>query len=191
MIVSYDDEFTREYLKSYQIDELVGFNRIEDWSGISNEVFLPGYIEKPFPPNEYFNMMMEYTKPGYIIYLDDDDKFSSPDSLSKIISRISNERQMLLWRVQFPGYLIPDNQHFGQTPVCCQIASSGFTLHSSYIKHAQWDGYNYSDFRTALSLFLHIPQKGFINEVITALQSITGSGLINNLPIQNRIENEI
>lgn len=105
LIVSYDDEFTREYLKSYQIDELVGFNRIEDWSGISNEVFLPGYIEKPFPPNEYFNMMMEYTKPGYIIYLDDDDKFSSPDSLSKIISRISNERQMLLWRVQIPRIL--------------------------------------------------------------------------------------
>jgi hypothetical protein len=191
LIVSYDDELTKDYLKDYQVDALVEFNRLEDWSSIAREVFLPGYMEKPFPPNEYFNKMMKYTKPGYILYLDDDNKFSSTDSLSKIVSKITSERQMLLWRVQFPGYLIPDNQHFGQVPECCQIDTAGFTFHTNYIKHAQWDGYNYSDFRTALSLFLHIPQKVFINEVLIELQKTPGSGLRNDLPTENLATNEI
>ncbi len=182
LIVSYDDLPTKEYVEKYPIDVLVEFKRIEDWSVIAKETFIPGYIEKPFPPNEYFNKMMEYTEPGYIIKLDDDNRFSSPDSLCRIVSKISNERQMLLWRVQFPGYVVPDNQHFGRPPRCCQIDTAGFAFHTNYIKYALWDGSNYSDFRTALSLFLRIPQKVYINEILTALQYAPGSGLRKDCP---------
>lgn len=191
LIVSYDDEPTREYLNNYDTDAQVGFERIEDWSAISSEVFLPGYIEKPFPPNEYFNRMMEQTKPGYIIKLDDDNKFSSPESLAKIVEKIEGTRQMLLWRVQFPGYLIPDNQHFGKPPHCCQMDTACFTFHTDYIKFAQWDGYNYGDFRVAMCLFLHIPHKTYINEALIALQQAPGSGLRNDISSSNTTNDEV
>lgn len=191
LIVSYDDKSTKDYLSNYEMDALIGFERIEDWSGINGEVFLPGYPEKPFTPNEYFNRMMEQTSPGYIIKLDDDNKFSSPDSLTRIVERIENKRQMLLWRVQFPGYLIPDNQHFGKVPHCCQMDTACFAFHTDYIKFAQWDGYNYSDFRVAMCLFLHIPKKTYINEVLIALQNTPGSGSRNDLPNAKSICDEI
>lgn len=191
LIVSFDDDVTREYLEQYEVDSLVRLYRTEDWSAIESEVFLPGYIEKPFPPNEYFNEMMEHTQPGFIIKLDDDNKFSSPESLSKIVDKIEHERQMLLWRVQFPGYLIPDNQHFGEPPQCCQVDTACFAFHTNYIRHAGWDGYMYSDFRVAMCLFLHIPKKTFINDVLISLQDKPGSGLRNDLPTPNTIIDEL
>lgn len=182
LIVSYDEEETKDYLNEYDIDVRVPFERCEDWSVISSEVFLPGYPEKPFPPNEYFNRMMEQTQPGYIIKLDDDNKFSSPGSLSRIVEKISGKNQMLLWRVQFPGYVIPDNQHFGKTPHCCQMDTACFAFHTDYIRQAGWDGYMYCDYRVAMCLFLHIPKKVFINEVLISLQDKPGSGQRIDLP---------
>ncbi len=190
LIVSYDDEPTKTYLQNYDIDALVQFDRCIDWSTISGEVFLPGFPEKPFPSNKYFNRMMEHTLPGYIIKLDDDNKFSSPESLSKIVDKINACNQMILWRVQFPGYVIPDNQHFGKTPHCCQIDTACFAFHTDYIRFAGWDGYNYGDFRVAMCLFLHIPKKVFINEALISLQGTPGSGSRNDLPISNSTSNE-
>ena len=191
LIISYDDEMTKEYISQYKTDAFVGFERNEDWSRISSEAFVPGHISKPFPPNEYFNRMMEHTHPGYIIMLDDDNKFSSANSLQKIIEHITNKQQMLFWRVLFPGYLIPDNQHFGNPPHCCQIDTAGFAFHTDYIKYAQWDKFSLGDYRTAVSLSLRIPQKIYINEVLTALQQVPGSGLRNDLPISKTTSNEV
>jgi glycosyltransferase involved in cell wall biosynthesis len=191
LIVSYDDETTKGYLQEYEIDALVPFQRFEDWSFIENIAFLPGYLEKPFPPNEYFNRMMEHTQPGYIIKLDDDNKFTSSGTLSKIAEKINATDQMILWRVQFPGYVIPDNQHFGTTPHCCQIDTACFAFHTDYIRFAGWDGYMYSDFRVAMCLFLHIPQKVYINEALVALQDKPGNGLRNDLSISNKPHYEI
>ena len=188
LIVSYDDETTKEYVKGYNIDALVGFDRLEDWSKIPPENFHPGYSEKAFPPNGYFNKMMGHTKPGYILYLDDDNLLSSPKSLEEIAGRITGSRQMLLWRVQFPGYLVPDNYHFRHIPGPCQVDTAGFAFHTDYIKHAIWDGYNYSDFRTALNLFLHIPEKVWINEPLICTHHEAGKGNRKDLRIN---KNEI
>lgn len=186
LIVSYDDEPTKAYLQDYEVDKLVAVEGCNDWSKISSEVFLPGFIEKPFPPNEYFNPLMEHVLSGYVIYLDDDDKFMRTDSLSKIVDKIENERQMLFWRVQFPGYVVPNNDHFGNPPACCQQASCGFLFHTDFIKHAQWDGYMYADFRTAMCLFLHIPQKVYINDILTGLQVEPGNGQRQDITSQNQ-----
>lgn len=183
LIVSFDDEPTRKYLETYEIDSIVKCQQTTNWSEISSEVFLPGYVEKPFPPNEYFNPMMKQVEPGYIIYLDDDDKFNSSDSILRIVEKIENNRQMLFWRVQFPGYVVPDNDHFGNPPVCCQQTSCGFAFPTDYVKYAGWDGYMYADFRTAMCLYLHIPQKVYINDILTALQNTPGDGQRNDIQI--------
>jgi glycosyltransferase involved in cell wall biosynthesis len=190
LIVSYDDEETKKYLENYPIDVMIGFERTV-CNDMQKQQFVPGYLSKPFPANEYFNEMMKYTKPGYIIYLDDDNKFTYSNALSRIISKIANENQMLFWRVKFPGYLIPNNSHFGSHPVCCQIDTGGFSFHTKYIKYAQWDNYNLGDYRTAMSLYLRIPEKTYINEIFTELQSTPGLGKREDLPTKNFQKNEI
>lgn len=190
LIVSYDDEKTKEYLDDYTVDVKVGFKKT-DSSDMQKQQFVPGYLSKPFPANEYFNEMMKHTKPGYIICLDDDNKLTYNNALSRIISKITNENQMLFWRVKFPGYLIPNNSHFGNPPVCCQIDTGGFAFHTKYIKYAQWDNYNLGDFRTAMSLYLRISEKTYINEILTELQSTPGLGKREDFPTANSIQNEI
>jgi len=48
LIVSYDDEFTKEYTSGYETDSLVGFKRTTNWAGKNSDVFVPGHISKPF-----------------------------------------------------------------------------------------------------------------------------------------------
>ena len=77
------------------------------------------------------------------------------------------------------------NEHFGNPPTCCQQASCGFAFHTDYVKHAQWDGYIYADFRTAMCLYLHIPKKVYINDILTGLQDRPGNGVRKDLTSQN------
>lgn len=183
LIVSSDDEKTKEYLDNYSVDVKISLVRT-DCSNMQKQQFVPGYLSKPFPANEYFNEMLKHTKQGYTICLDDDNKFTYNNALSRIISKIENDDQMLFWRLKFPGYLIPNNSHFGNPPVCCQIDTAGFVFHTNYIKYAQWDMYSMGDFRTAMSLFLRIPEKTYINEILTGLQSTPELGKREDLPTE-------
>jgi hypothetical protein len=190
LVVSCDDEETWQYVSAYAIDTIVGFNRAEE-KGATKKTFVPGYPSKPFPANEYLNEMMQHTKEGFIIYLDDDDIFTCPEAVSTIVEQIDNEDQLLFWRVQFPGYLVPDDKYFGKPPVCCQIDTASFAFHTRYKRFAAWDAYSLGDFRTALALYLRIPQKIFINKALTALQSSPGLGKRNDLPVEKLTQNEI
>lgn len=187
LIVSYDDQATKKYLVKYTPDAMVGFRRLENLTGLTRECFWPGYISRPFPANLYFNRMMEHTRTGYIVMLDDDNRFSSPQSLKIIAERIEHDKQMLFWRVQFPGYLIPENSQFGQPPQCCQIDTAGFAFHTGFMQYARWDAYSSGDYRTAMSLFLRIPEKVYINKILTALQQVPGLGLRKDLPLFNTL----
>lgn len=138
----------------------------------------------------YFNEMMKQAKPGFIIYLDDDDKLTCPQAISEIVENIDHENQMLFWRVQFPGYVVPDDKHFGKEPVCCQISTAGFAFHTNYLKFAWWDEYSLGDFRTAISLYNRIPEKVYIPKILTGVQESTG-GLGERNDLKTNITNDI
>jgi hypothetical protein len=190
LIVSCDDKETRQYVSSYAIDTIVGFKRSEETEAVK-KVFVPENPSKPFPANEYFNEMMDKTNEGFIIYLDDDDIFTCPEAVSTIVEQIDHEDQMIFWRVQFPGYLVPDDKYFGKPPVCCQIDTASFAFHTRYKRFALWDAFSLGDFRTALSLFLRIPEKIYINKALTALQSKPGLGKRKDLPIEKLTKSEV
>ena len=190
LVVSCDDEETRQYVSTYDIDTIIGFDRTEE-PDTTKRTFVPGNPSKPFPANEYFNEMMEKAKEGFIIYLDDDDIFTCPEAVSTIVEQIDNEDQMIFWRVQFPGYLVPGDKYFGKPPVCCQIDTASFAFHTRYRKFAAWDAFSLGDFRTALSLYLRIPQKIYINKTLTALQSTPGSGKRQDLLIEKLSGSEV
>jgi hypothetical protein len=125
--------------------------------------------------------MLEHTHPGYVLFLDDDNSFTTDSSLERIVARIQNTNQLLFWRVRFPGFIIPNNYHFGKAPQPCHIDTSGFAFHTDYKKFAFWDSYTYGDFMVANNLFINIPQKVYINEVLTTLQGVPGHGMQEDL----------
>ena len=177
LIVSCDDTTTYKYVKGYDdIDLVLELKRGEKTGEQENLSFIPGVVESPFHANTYLNNLLSYCLPGYVVFLDDDNVFTSSRSLKTIVANLENEHQMAFWRVEFPYCLVPDNWHFGQPPQPGQIDLGGFAFHTGYIKHCVFDGYSYSDFRAALNLFMHIPQKVYINEPIISLQALPGKG---------------
>lgn len=185
-IVSFDNSETFEYLKTYDTDvilEVKGNNRIQ-----GSQFFYPGYNADPFPANLYLNKMLKFCKPGYVLFLDDDNILSSPKSLQVIINHISAQLPMLLWRVEFPSHLVPTNNYFGQEPKPTQIDLGGFAFHTDYIEHCVFDGYTYTDFRAAHNLFMRISDKVFINQTLVSLQDKPGHGLRQD-KISNQLRN--
>lgn len=169
IFVSYDDQQTYEYLKLYK-----GIKPVSVISINQNNPELEIPYEKQrtkFPANLYVNELMKKVKSGYVLCLDDDDCFMDTNSLQTIVNNISGKDDLLFWRVQFPeGKLIPEDEYFGKPPEFCHISGIGFTFNHKYIKDAQWDSLKGSDFVVANNLFKTIPNKIYINEVLTGLQ---------------------
>jgi len=122
----------------------------------------------PFVYNLYFNDLQKYVKKGYCLILDDDDAFSDVNSLQKIADKITNEDQFLVWRVDFNDRLVPSDKNFGKAPVVRDISSIGFAYHHKYSK--EWEPYKRGDYRISKKLYEEIPNKIFINEVLTKIQ---------------------
>lgn len=175
IFVSYDDDLTYQYLKPYK-----GIQTLRVYP--KNENYPPPEIErgnhmKIFPPEFYMNDLMNQVKKGYIIYLDDDDCFTNQNSIQAIVDNISGEDDLLFWRVQFPdGKLIPEDEYFGKPPVFWHIDTNGFAFHHKYIANAQWDGWRGGDFVVACKLFKAVPNKIYIDKILTGLQRTEGWG---------------
>ena len=145
---------------------------------IKNKNLVPGWISKPIPYNLYFNKMYEKVENGWVMFLHDDDQLMKKDSVSTIVKHISDEDEMLFWRVQFPGALVlPKYIHFGKRPVCGNLTAIGFMFHSKYKDDAKWDNYSIGDYRVADALYDKIPNKVHINKVLTGLQRSNSGGL--------------
>ena len=114
------------------------------------------------------NDLQDEVKDGYILYLDDDDILSSSNSLSTIAKYIKNENSFLMWRVKFPDRLVPSDNNFGKAPVVRDIDTIGFLFHNKYKQ--KWEPYKRGDYRVAIKLYNLIPNKIFINQILTELQ---------------------
>nr|NQU93670.1 glycosyltransferase family 2 protein [Bacteroidota bacterium] len=136
ILVSWDNEETKNYLKSYRKIRKTKVS-LSDQQSYPQPDVPRGKKTVMFPPNLYLNRMMQQVKNGFIIYLDDDDVFMTPTSLETIANHISSENDLLFWRVQFPeGRLIPEDDYFGKPPEFWHISGIGFAFHSKYIPFA-------------------------------------------------------
>jgi glycosyltransferase involved in cell wall biosynthesis len=122
----------------------------------------------PFVFNLYINELQKYVKKGYCLILDDDDALSKNDSLQRIIDKLENDDQFVMWRVDFNDRLVPSDTNFGGPPVCKDVSSIGFAYHHKYSK--EWEPYKRGDFRLAKKLYEEVPNKIFLNEVLTKIQ---------------------
>ncbi|MFP4471194.1 MAG: hypothetical protein ACLFPE_10945 [Bacteroidales bacterium] len=176
VLVSYDNAETLNYLKHYRNIKVVHVSS-SDNDSLPDPDISRGKKPSEFPYNLYVNQLMEHVKDGYVLVLDDDDMFMKPSSLQVIANHISGKDNLVFWRVQFPeGRVIPEDEYFGKPPVFWHFSGIGFAFHSKYIAHAQWDGWKGADFAVASRLYGIIPNKIYIDQVLTGLQRQTGWG---------------
>lgn len=128
------------------------------------------HIEKKkgkYPYNLYFNEVTHLID-DYVMFLDDDDQFTTTQAAKKILEVI-DEDKIVLWKVKFGGSTIPDK--VGETPTFANISGIGFAYHK---KHwVDWQDKTGGDFSVISELYQKL-EPVWINEVLTGLQRPDG-----------------
>jgi len=131
----------------------------------------------PAPWNLHLNELAKQVKEGWIIYLDDDDKFVFNNSVSIAVNNIDNEDQMILWRVDINGWVVPSTEMFGKIQAG-NISGIGMMFHSKHLP-VDWGSWSYGDFRVITQLAAKLKQK-WIYATLTQTQGSPNNG---NQPI--------
>lgn len=105
----------------------------------------------PAPYNHYLDIMQETVKEGYVMYLDDDDFFTSTASLEAIADNV-REDSLLIWKVRIKGeWIVPTYHSFGKRIQAGDISGIGYCFHSKYLP-VEWGYTTYGDYRVAKQL---------------------------------------
>ena len=175
-LVTVDSDESEEYVKEYQKEYNFEYIRVNesDYKDV-DEIPNPN-TGKPFIWNHYFNTLLEKVEKGFIIYLDDDDRFANNLVLEKIAKQIKTQDDIILWQMEFQsGWVVPTDELIGKTPTFCRIGSPCFCYSSKY-KDIKWDGWKCGDFRLIKRLYNQIPNSKWIHEVLVKLGNNGGDG---------------
>jgi hypothetical protein len=170
-IISIDDAESEEYVKDFN------FIRMKKLQMESAPVKVGNVYLNKRPHNLYLNSLMDEVEEGWIIYLDDDDMFSTKDSLGEIARLLKGrEDWMAIWRVKFGDKIIPETEYWIKPPVCEHISGIGFCFHSKHKRFAYWDAWAAGDYRVASRLYRIIPNHCWILDILTQAQAGWGGG---------------
>jgi hypothetical protein len=138
--------------------------------------------------NLYFSDMVKKVPPDFqfIMFLDDDDKFCTPDAVETICRHIRTPDDMVLWRVDLGHKVVPPLHLMGCDPVAGEITGIGVAFH---IKHwIDWHPTDFGDFKAIHHIWRHTNHI-WIPEILTKMQTGPGMGLKNDLNLHH--ENSI
>jgi hypothetical protein len=176
-IVSYDNDETYEYLKDYDATLV----KIDRQKLIDADKSKDPKTGKYSPHNLYFNEMMKHVEDGWVIILDDDDRFKSADVLQKIVNNITEGVDMLIWQMSFPvaNFRVlppPGHMYHKKPPMLGFIGSPciGFKTTSKNTS-VQWDGWKCGDFRFIKKIYSNSENIKYITDVLVTVGQI-GSG---------------
>ena len=123
-----------------------------------------------FPYNLYCNQMhQQVDDDSWVMYLDDDDIFMTPDALDTMQKYFNNPDQMLIWKCQFPDGTKPSNTYFKRGVRAIGYPAICFCFHSKWLEYANWDDRKGSDSRVIYNLSRKIPKIIWINRVLTSI----------------------
>lgn len=105
-----------------------------------------------FPSNDYLNTMLQTVKSGWVMFLDDDDLLCE-GALDVINNSIQDENNVIFWKVDIKGRIVPSEFNFGNRPVKKDMAGIGFCFHSKYIPLIHIAPYKQMDYRLADQLY--------------------------------------
>lgn len=123
---------------------------------------------KLLPWNLHLNELAEHVKTGWVMYLDDDDKFMSPTSVQEIVDEIDNEDQLLIWKVQISTWTAPNDKHFGKVIKKGQVSGIGILFHSKHLP-VPWKAQPAGDFHVIEYLSKKLEVK-WVNKILTGIQ---------------------
>jgi hypothetical protein len=126
------------------------------------------------PWNCYLNQLAGHVEDGWVIYLDDDDMFATERAIEKIVNNIDHDDQLLMWRVDINGRVIPSGKGWGKV-ILCDCTSSGFAFHSKHLDKVRWTSWDCGDYRVFKELSEVLEIK-LIDQVLTKTQGAPNRG---------------
>lgn len=141
------------------------------------------------PYNWYMEIAKREVKPGWIMYVDDDDQLNGDDTLENVLKEINDydEDTLHIFRFTYPnGDLIPDDRRVqayraGFPFVHRQVSSVCMCFHSKYADYTYWDEWSSADYRTATSLREAIPDLNVSDLIAVKLTRGTNGGSTDDL----------
>ena len=152
LLISYDNEQTLNYINNILKDLELDYN-----------LFEVKKTKEYYSYNDYCNTLLANVKDGYIIFLDDDDKFLHNNALKYINEHLLEDR-FLAWEYQRPDKIIGPKKGDIKKG---NITSCGFCYHSKF--KSFWPSLIGSDYEFVKNLVNKNPIKlAKINKVLTA-----------------------
>ena len=180
-IVAYDNDADLEYINKY---DGLKFVKIDREKLIEEDTSVDPRTGKYSPHNLYFNEMIKHVEEGWVIYLDDDDRFMHNRVIEQIVKEINkcDEDTLLVWRFKLGHSLIlPTEFDDDNPPRIGRIGGSCMGFHTKYNHLAEWDAWKCSDFRVIDRLYKGIPKHKFIKKLYV-YAPIPGSGDKKDIP---------
>ncbi|WPL18990.1 Glycosyl transferase family 2 [Thiorhodovibrio winogradskyi] len=166
ILVSVDDVASTKYVKGHpcaivEVDKVICQPRTKP-DGDDYGIY--------FPFNSYFGDLLSWVNLGFVIYLDDDDRFLRADSLQMLSNVISElKAELIFWRVVFPKRIVPSDENWSKRiPVCRDMSTIGY-CHSAKYK-PKWEPWKRADYRAARYLSEITKDVVWLNEKLTGLQ---------------------
>lgn len=164
LIISMDDPQTEAYVIRH-LHSLVALSKNKPV--LIRVKKTPRNQQRTAPWNLYLNEMLAEVTAGWVVILDDDDRFASPGALERIAEKITGPDQLLIWQMQWPnGRKIPGQEYFNRPPQRKHIGMPCFAFHSKYKHHVRFDGMRAGDYRAISKLYRIIPHKTWIPNVL-------------------------
>lgn len=166
--VSIDDPKTMEYIDMYR-------NALNTVNVERKQKMQPN----SFPYNSYLNTMLSKIEDGWVMVLDDDDKFMKNESLSIISEKIKElgedaENSLLLWKVKIGTRICPSAACFGKQIRRSDISNIGFAFHVKHKDKAHWPEIRGGDFKCIEGLSQHL-KCVWIDDILTCTNSNAGN----------------
>jgi hypothetical protein len=166
--VSIDDPKTMEYIDMYR-------NRLNTVNVERKQKMQPN----SFPYNSYLDAMLSKIEDGWVMVLDDDDKFMKNESLSIISEKIKElgedaENCLLLWKVKIGTRICPSIACFGKQIRRNDISNIGFAFHVRHKDKAHWPEIRGGDFKCIEGLSQHL-KCIWIDDILTCTNSNAGN----------------
>jgi hypothetical protein len=124
--------------------------------------------------NTYLNHLAKEVRSGWVLYMDDDGRFASRDSLADLVKEIRTDDDMIIPRVKVLTQVIPTDEYFGIPPVNCQITGA-WLFHSKYLPFVNWEPYRKGNYRVARVLY-KLCKPRWVNMILTH-SDIVGNGI--------------
>lgn len=154
-LVSYDNEMSYNYIKKYE-----HIHKVIDLTNDKSKIHPNKYIDKIYDH-------IDQSEPGWVLILDDDDKFMTDYALCHMEQYLNNPDNLIIWMLYRPDKLIhPIDKN---NPMVGEIASCCYIYHTSKIQKGIWAGNSIGDFTFFKYLFDNTKNHIYIDYPLTGV----------------------